>query len=125
MATVLLVDDHPDLADVLGQLLQIHGHEVSICHCAEEALRLMTTQTPDAIIIDERLPGLSGLEFLRLIRGDDRYCALPVILCSADRAPEADARNAGATEFWLKGSDQLFDGVERLGDRLSDPAAKS
>jgi CheY-like chemotaxis protein len=118
MANVLLVDDHPDLRDVVTELLELHGHRVQVCVDGEAALAFLDREPPDAVIADDRLPGISGLELLRTIRSHPKLAKIPVIICSADDAPRVAAQQNGATDFWLKGSDVLFDGLERLGQRL-------
>lgn len=114
MAEVLLVDDHPDLREVVGELLQMHGHRIRTCTTGEDALEEMDQQVPDVAIVDQRLPGISGLELLRRIRDNPKLTSVSVILCSADDSNQDEARKAGAIDFWLKGSDRLFDAVAQL-----------
>jgi CheY-like chemotaxis protein len=118
MAKVLLVDDHPDLRDVVTELLEMHGHRVQVCIDGEEALEHLARELPDAVIADDRLPGISGLELLRTIRRHPKLARIPVFICSADETPRDAAQQSGATDFWLKGSDVLFDGLEQLGQLL-------
>jgi CheY-like chemotaxis protein len=103
MANVLLVDDHPDLRDVVTELLELHGHRVQVCVDGEAAVALLDREPPDAVIADDRLPGISGVELLRTIRSHPRLATIPVIIFSADEAPRVAV---------------LFDGLERLGQRL-------
>jgi two-component system, NtrC family, response regulator AtoC len=117
MAHVLLVDDHPDVAEILTQLLAARGHEVELCATAEDALERVSVRPPAVVIADQRLPGMSGIELishLQLHAG-----GTPVILCSADDSLAEQAKEAGAFEFWVKGSEKLFDDVDRLADRLA------
>lgn len=126
MAYVLLVDDHPDLVEVLTQLLTARGHTVECSHSAEDALARMDLARPDVIIADQRLPGMSGLDLIRAIRARPVEGEVPVVLCSADDSLAQEARRAGAMEFWVKGSEQLFEHVDQLAQRLCDdprPAA--
>lgn len=120
MAYVLLVDDHADTREVVSQLLRAHGHFVECCENAEAALVQVEARRPDAVIADQRLPGMSGLEFISRVRGNSRLAGLPVILCSADDSRANEARDAGATEFWLKGSEQFFTNVARLEQCLAE-----
>lgn len=125
MAHVLLVDDHPDLVEILRQLLEARGHTVECCPTAEEALQRLPTARPGVLICDQRLPGMSGLELLRALQGDAGQPSVPVILCSADDSLMDQAREAGAMDFWVKGSEQLFEHVDRLAQRLSADARSS
>lgn len=120
MAHVLLVDDHADTQEVIAQLLRTYGHFVECCESAEAALLQVETCRPDAVIADQRLPGMTGVEFISRIRGNARLANLPVILCSADDSRASEARAAGATEFWLKGSEKFFADVARLDQCLAD-----
>src|SRR4051794_16383981 len=68
MATILLVDDHPDESEVVGQMLELHGHVVSLAESGELAWEQMQQSPPDALVIDQRLPGISGIELLHRMR---------------------------------------------------------
>jgi two-component system, NtrC family, sensor kinase len=114
MATILLVDDSPDVREVVEELLQLHGHQVQPCISAEAALEHLATRIPDVVIADENLPGISGLQLLRQIRQNPAWQSVRVVICSAADSMRDQARQAGAIDYWLKGSDELFDAVERL-----------
>lgn len=116
MAYVLLVDDHPDVAEILTQLLMARGHEVACCATAESAIDSISSRRPAVVVTDQRLPGMSGSELIAKLRSTPG--SPPVILCSADDSLAQQAREAGAFDFWVKGSERLFDDVDRLADRL-------
>src|SRR5262245_9742357 len=113
MAKILLVDDHPDSREIVSQLLEAHGHSTRCFPSAEDALGAIASEVPDAVITDQRLPGISGIDLLRELRS--RFAKLAVFLLSADDTLRDEALAAGAAGFWLKGSDDLFDGIEQLG----------
>ena len=56
MATILLVDDHPDVREVVGQMLELHGHKVSLAESGERAWEQMQSSPPDALVVDQRCP---------------------------------------------------------------------
>jgi len=118
MATILLIDDHPDVRDVMSRLLQSYGHQVDVCDDAEMAMELLAGQMPDVVVVDDRLPGMSGMDFLFATRRNQRTSALPVILMSADPARSKEAVQAGAADFWLKGASELMDRMAHLTDRI-------
>jgi CheY-like chemotaxis protein len=67
---VLVVDDHPDTAEVLSVLFQMMGHET---HCAlrgRDALRIARELDPDVILLDIGLPDITGYDVLRTLRAD-------------------------------------------------------
>lgn len=125
MAKVLLVDDHPDTREILAHLLGTHGHRVETSSSGEEALSKIAQDSPDAVICDDRLPGMSGLEVLQFVRQELGLNDIQVVICSAaDNSREA-ALEMGANEFWLKGSSALFDIVERFAERLKSLPARA
>jgi CheY-like chemotaxis protein len=119
MARILLVDDHPEMREVLTRMLKWHRHDVISCESGEDAMQFLAREIPDATIVDDRMPGVSGLEIVRLVRQDPRLTGMVIIVCSADSACAIPAREAGADGFWLKGSDNIFDLIDRLTGKLS------
>jgi CheY-like chemotaxis protein len=65
---VLVVDDHHDGAETLGEFLQVLGCEVHIAHTGMEALDVAPTLHPELVILDIEMPGLSGFETARRLR---------------------------------------------------------
>lgn len=118
MPKLLLVDDHPELADVIRQLLEIHGHQVDMVGDAESAVERLQSDSYAALITDDRLPGMSGIDMVRNVRGNGKHSDLYMVVCSADSTGRDAALDAGADAFWLKGSDQLFDSLEKLQSHL-------
>jgi two-component system OmpR family response regulator len=73
----LVVDDEPDLADVLSSVLRIEGWQVESAGDGETAVRLAREFAPDAVVLDVMLPDFDGLEVLRRMRADNpRVCVL-------------------------------------------------
>jgi signal transduction histidine kinase/DNA-binding response OmpR family regulator len=66
---VLLVDDNIDLGTTTAALLRTHGHDVHLCHDGPQALTALQTLRPDVVFVDIGLPGMSGHEVARAIRG--------------------------------------------------------
>jgi CheY-like chemotaxis protein len=111
---ILVVEDEPDVSSVFRDYLRELGHEAVLVRTAEAALGKLQTQRPDAIILDLRLPGLSGLDFLQL--RPVRESGLPIVAVSGV-ATESQAREClrlGAFDF--VGKPVAF---ERLGDVLA------
>jgi chemotaxis family two-component system response regulator PixH len=83
MSTALIVEDclteQQEIADCLSQ----SGFDVLIAASSEEALEKMSNRQPDAIILDIILPGRSGFELCRELKGDPRTATIPVVLCSS------------------------------------------
>ena len=72
-ARVLVVDDDPVNADLLGYLLRAFGHDASLTLGGQEALRDAEAQLPDLVLCDIQMPVLDGYEVLRRLRANHRY----------------------------------------------------
>ena len=83
MATILLVDDSLEIRDVVSTLLIDEGHEATACDRVEEAMARLAPRLPDVLILDGRLEGMSGWQYLDLLRASDRTARLPVLLLTA------------------------------------------
>src|SRR5882762_1704862 len=96
---VLVVDDDPVLCEVFGEFLHEIGHQPVIAYTAEAALDTIRSERPDAVLLDVCLPGMSGLEFLKLDAVRD--LGVPIVVISG-RATETQAQEclrAGAFDF--------------------------
>jgi DNA-binding response OmpR family regulator len=80
METILVVDDEPNIREVVGLYLQREGYTVVSAADGEEALRLYRLQRPDLVVLDLMLPKLSGLEVCRRIQAERR---VPLIMLTA------------------------------------------
>ncbi len=106
---VLLVEDNPDHALLAKRSLERDDRieRVEVCEDAFAALAVMRDEQvrrPDAVVVDIRLPGISGLELLDSIKGDPRTAGVPVIVVSTS-APEHEVRSAirrGARAYMSK-----------------------
>ncbi len=104
--SVLLVDDDPAVAKVLGALLAQAGLSVHVAHSGAEALALLGHKPIDVVVSDVRMPGMSGLELLGEVTR--AYADVPVVLITAHgTVPMAvEAMKAGAADFILKPFDR-------------------
>jgi DNA-binding response OmpR family regulator len=81
---VLLVDDDPDLVEVLAETLDlIGGYEVHTAADGATGLAQAFALQPACIIVDIRMPGLSGYQLVRALRGDVTTAHIPIIIMSA------------------------------------------
>jgi diguanylate cyclase (GGDEF)-like protein len=103
-ARVLCVEDDPSQAAFLRAVLQSAGYEVNICADPRRFESSMASFRPDLVLMDLRLPGVSGHDLVRYVRQDERYAHLPVILVTTDRQVEAeiDTLRAGADDHVAK-----------------------
>lgn len=96
---ILVVEDERHIARLLEFVLCKANYEVTICHSAEEAILEFVKRPPDAMVLDLVLPGMTGLEFLRLIRAAPYCCSSAVVVLSGQRLEETTSalQEAGAT----------------------------
>jgi CheY-like chemotaxis protein len=80
---VLLVDDEPDNLDLMQDVLEYFGASVVCCSTGVMALQTLQNYTPNIIILDVSMPGITGLELRELIRGIDKLSNVPIVAVSA------------------------------------------
>jgi two-component system, OmpR family, phosphate regulon response regulator PhoB len=101
---VLVIEDDPDVAEVIEVVLKNEGYKVSICHEGEEGLELARVEIPDVLLLDWVLPNLSGLEICRRMRRIPETQAIPIVMLTA-RAEEDDkirGLDTGADDYISK-----------------------
>lgn len=81
--TILVVDDEPDIVDLISLNLGREGYGVVPAYSGEECLELVRAKNPDLLILDLMLPGIQGLEVCRLIRVNPEYAQMPILILSA------------------------------------------
>lgn len=88
-ANILLVEDEPAIQELIAVNLTRAGHHVVRVADAESAQRVVNEALPDLVLLDWMLPGMSGIEFARRLRADDRTRTIPIIMLTA-RGEEQD-----------------------------------
>lgn len=116
---LLLVEDDRLNAATLGEGLRAHGYGVHVARSAEEALALLGTTRFDLVILDEKLPGMTGLEFAAVLR---EHHGLPLIFLTAfgDPGRVRSAIERGALAYLVKPID-----VEQLLSNVRTALARS
>ena len=93
MSKVLVVDDEPALLDVVGDFVEMLGHEVVRAHDGEEALELVRTVRPSLVITDHMMPRRTGLALAREMKEDGDLSHIPVIIMSAIHPKGMDGKD--------------------------------
>jgi DNA-binding response OmpR family regulator len=104
MAVILLVEDDPDQRRLIEALLRHAKYEVRTAAHAEQAMLLLREGGVDLVFSDVNMPGMSGLEFCREVRGDPATEETYIILASAEEALDLKAagESAGADDVLRK-----------------------
>jgi two-component system phosphate regulon response regulator PhoB len=80
---ILLVEDEPDIAEVLQYNLEREGFEVESARSGDTALEAVRRRAPDLVLLDLMLPGLDGLELTRLLKRDGSTARVPIVMLTA------------------------------------------
>lgn len=80
---VLIVDDEPNILELLEYNLKKEGYQVVRADTGEKAVAMLERDRPAIVLLDQMLPGLDGLGVLKKIRADDAYADMPVIMVTA------------------------------------------
>ncbi len=107
---VLAVDDDQDNLTLLSGILQHEGYRVETAQSGEEALERLKTISPDLILLDINMPGMSGYETLTEIRKRETYVSVIFVSARAETEEVASGLDAGADDYVCK----PFDPIELL-----------
>ncbi len=101
---ILVVDDEQDIRKVLTMRLKINGLTVITAGDGQEGLEKARSEQPDLILLDLMLPKIDGYEACRLLKFDDRYKHIPIIILSAlhEQLDRQKAVEHGADSFFVK-----------------------
>jgi DNA-binding response OmpR family regulator len=118
MAKILIAEDERDIRDLITFTLRFAGHEVVATTNGEEAYEKAKEAAPDLIIMDVRMPRMTGYEACKRMKELDSLKAVPVVFLSA-KGQEAEVQaglEAGAVEYILKpfAPDKLTERVKQL-----------
>src|SRR5262245_32235197 len=128
MKRILIIEDDPIIAHVYRKRLESEKYSVETCNDGQIALERVQGLKPDAILLDLMLPKMNGIEFLKRIRAERRFAAIPALVFTNAYLPNMieEAIAAGASDVFNKASltpKQLLDclhflifGKNRVGD---------
>ncbi|MCR9248511.1 MAG: response regulator transcription factor [bacterium] len=86
---ILVIEDEPDILEVMQYNLEREGHKVVACRDGEQGLSRIRTDNPDVVILDLMLPGMDGVEVCRQVKSDPVTRAIPIIMVTA-KSEESD-----------------------------------
>lgn len=83
MGTILIVEDNAKNLKLVRDVLQVKGYATLEATSAEDGIRLATDRKPDLVLMDIQLPGMNGIDALRVLRGNADTASIPVIAVTA------------------------------------------
>lgn len=118
MTKILIAEDEPDIRDLVAFTLRFAGFEVVTGANGEEAVELAKQEHPDLILLDVRMPRMTGYDACKLIKAEPGLHNVPIVFLSA-KGQETEIRDgleAGAEEYLLKpfAPDQLTERVRSV-----------
>jgi DNA-binding response OmpR family regulator len=118
MAKILIAEDERDIRDLVAFTLRFAGHEVVTASNGEEAVQLAPRENPDLILMDVRMPRMTGYDACRIIKAEPKLKDIPVVFLSA-KGQESEIQTGlevGAEEYLLKpfAPDQLTERVKAI-----------
>lgn len=118
MAKILIAEDEKDIRDLITFTLTFAGYKVVAAANGEEALDKARVEVPDLILMDVRMPKMTGYEACQEMKKDDRIKHIPVVFLSAkgQESEVTTGMDVGAEEYILKpfSPDQLTERVKEL-----------
>lgn len=101
---ILLVDDEPDILNMVSLRLKANGYEVITGSSGQDALDLTKEHMPDLLIVDVNMPPPNGFQVCRTLKDDDAYKHIPIIFLTA-KVSESDkfwGSESGADDYVTK-----------------------
>jgi DNA-binding response OmpR family regulator len=115
MGTALIVEDHPEQADLVARILRLREYEPILAENGEVGLRLAREHIPDVMLLDLMLPDINGFDVCRRLRTDPTTMLIPVVMLTAlnDVQHRVHGFRVGANAYVTKpyGVDDLFEAI--------------
>ncbi len=117
---LLIVEDDTSLLNILNDKFSKEGFEVIKADTGKEGISEAVEYKPDMILLDIEMPGMDGIEFLKLLREDKWGKTAQVFLLTNNNDPEriADSMKYGAFNYWIKADHKLEDIVEKVKEKI-------
>ena len=118
MAKILIAEDERDIRDLVAFTLRFAGYEVAAAANGEEAVSMAAKENPDLILMDVRMPRMTGYDACRILKANPDMKDIPIVFLSA-KGQESEIQTGlevGAEEYLLKpfAPDQLTERVKAI-----------
>ena len=115
MGTALIVEDHPEQADLVARILRLRDYQPIVAEDGESGLRLARERHPDVMLLDLMLPDINGFDVCRRLRTDPATRLIPVVMLTAlnDVQHRVHGFRVGANAYVTKpyGVEDLFEAI--------------
>jgi len=104
---ILVVDDEPDFASIVQADLEKEGYDVEVAYNGVEGLEKVKANPPHAIVLDVMMPEMDGYELCKLLKDDDDYCDIPIVLLTAVASHVTSTRYSHADGMETEADDYI------------------
>lgn len=120
--TILIADDSRTMRELFRQKLTAEHFRVLAAASGQEAVKILSGETPDLIMLDLTMPDMSGCDILQAVRRQDRLKRVPVLVLTGNSNPEElqRARVLGATDCILKSTTPPDNVIRQIGVALDE-----
>ena len=108
VARILVIDDNPDVVDILVTCLRGEGYGILGARTSDEGLKLVSLSRPDLVLLDILMPGLNGIEVLKRIRSITPTTKVIMVTGNADLRLAREALELGAVDYVDKPFDLAY-----------------
>lgn len=99
---VLVVDDEVEFASVLSERLLLRNYDAKAVYTAEDALAIIPQWSPDVVLLDLQMPGMNGMEALKIIKQIDATIEVIILTGRGDESSHEQGLTGGAFEYIMK-----------------------
>ncbi len=123
--TILIIDDELPFRQIYRDIMRLDGYTVIEAEDGEEALKMVTAQPPDLILLDLVMPKVSGFDVLAQLKGNPAYSHIPIVVYSIlnDKKEIDRALKLGANNFTIKGQTPAREVLAKVKALLPEPSA--
>jgi two-component system alkaline phosphatase synthesis response regulator PhoP len=124
MAKILVVDDEPDIVEIITFTLESKGHEITSAKDGAEGIEQVKKDEPDLIILDVMMPKMNGMQVVDYLRNKEQYNHIPIIMLTAttqySRKPDEEWRKKIGVEDYISKPFEPIDLITRVDKVLKD-----
>jgi CheY-like chemotaxis protein len=126
VAKILIVDDHPGMADAVAATVRSERYDAAVVYGGADALEYIRTRPVDLVVLDAMMPGVSGFDVLEALRSEGAAGRPPVVMYSGNDLARDQSLRLGAVAFVSKVEPaQLLEAIDEHTGRTPRPSSPS